>query len=198
MKHALAVLGLAALLAAPAAASALDHDRRDRHDPYVQGRAYGAYSHGYGQGYGQGYGSTYAGVSISETEHQSYIRTGDAAHGYGAAYGAGYGYGPYYPYGPHGPVVTYRRHESYGYGYHGSAYQARSWGGYGYGYHNPYRPYGYERRHESRYGYGEPRPRPGYRDEWGYNDDRHPYRWDRGGHYRYDRDCACQVYLRDD
>ena len=76
--------------------------------------------------------------------------------------------------------------------------------------------YGHDRRHgyESRYGYGrgrrghghgrdgyEPRPRPGYRDVWGYNDDRHPSarrRWrDRGDHY-HDRDCGCpDVYLYD-
>lgn len=191
MKHALAVLGLAALLAAPAAASAsaLDHDRRDRHQSYVPAPVYG------------GHGSAYAGVTVSETRHQSYVRTGDAAHGYGGSYAAGH-YGPYYPYGPHGPVVTYHRQESYGYGYgyHGSAYQARSWGGYGYGYYDPYRAYGQDHRRESRYGhgYGQPRPRPGYRDEWGYDDDRHPYRWDRGDRRHYDRECGCEVYLRDD
>src|SRR5690606_12555399 len=174
------------LLAAPAAASAHDHDRRGHARDH--GRAYS-------QTYHYDRGSVHGRVTVSETEHQSYVRLGEAAHGYG---GGGH-YGPYYPYGPHGPVITYQRYEGYGYGYHGSAYQARSWGGYGYGYYDPYRPYGYD--HDRRghdYGRGQPRPRPGYRDEWGYDDDRHPYRWDRGGRRHYDRDCGCEVYLRDD
>lgn len=203
MKHILAAFGLCALLAAPTAASALDHDRRgrddyrrhDRHERY-DGRGYG----GYGGYSGQVYVS---GSALSEVETQSYVRTGDYADGYSTVYG----YGPYYPYGPYGPVVTYRRYESYGSGYYGYGGQGRTWGAYGYGGYDPYRGYDdrrYDRRYESSYGYGygygEPRPRPGYRDEWGYNDDRHPYRWDgdRRGRRHYDQDCRCDVYLRDD
>ena len=65
----------------------------------------------------------------------------------------------------------------------------------------------YDRYDESRYAYGysygrgyghsrpEPRPRPGYRDVWGYNDDRHPSAR-RSRHH--DRDCGCgDVYLYD-
>ena len=75
--------------------------------------------------------------------------------------------------------------------------------GYGQGY-----SYGYDRRG---YGYGQgygrdyrrydPPSRPGYRDEWGYNDDRPPSsrRWsDDGRSRRHDRDCGCSdVYLYD-
>ena len=95
----------------------------------------------------------------------------------GAA-GGGYTYGS-------GPVV-YRPY-GYGAGYrghgHGHAY------GYGYGH-----GYGYGR-------YNRP-SRPGYRDEWGYNDDRPPSRW-RPGSIRSSRDyayrsCGCpDVYLYD-
>lgn len=92
----------------------------------------------------------------------------------GAA-GGGYTYGS-------GPVV-YRPYGYGGYrGYgHGRAY------GYGYGRGDSYR------RHD-------PPPRPGYRDEWGYNDDRPPSRW-RSGSTRSsreyaDRSCGCSdVYL---
>lgn len=62
---------------------------------------------------------------------------------------------------------------------------------YGYG---AYRPYAY-----SSYGRSERRPYQGYRDEWGYQDDR-ARPGSRGyvrGH-RHDRDCGCpDVYLYD-
>ena len=77
--------------------------------------------------------------------------------------------------------------------------------GRGYGYSR----YGW-RDHGRGYGYGhgygrsEPRAQAGYRDVWGYNDDRHPTA--RGGSRdrrdrrdrRYDHDCGCgDVYLYD-
>lgn len=71
--------------------------------------------------------------------------------------------------------------------------------GQGYGYSHSH---GYGRGH-SNYGHrGYDRPsRPGYRDEWGYNDDRPPSsrRWsDDGRSRRRDRDCGCsEVYLYD-
>lgn len=91
----------------------------------------------------------------------------------GAA-GGGYTYGG-------GPVV----YQTYGYG---GGYR-----GYGHG-----RAYGYGYGH----GYGRyDRPsRPGYRDEWGYNDDRPPSRRRSGsGSSRdYYRSCGCSdVYLYD-
>lgn len=78
--------------------------------------------------------------------------------------------------------------------------------GYGHGGYGAYRGYGYDR---SAYGYGHARryrydrpSQPGYRDEWGYNDDRPPSRW-RSGSTRSSRDyayrsCRCSdVYLYD-
>lgn len=73
--------------------------------------------------------------------------------------------------------------QSYGYGY-----------GHGYG-----QGHGYS--HDRGYRRYDPPSRPGYRDEWGYNDDRPPSARrgasDRRGH-RHDRDCGCSdVYLYD-
>ncbi len=74
--------------------------------------------------------------------------------------------------------------------------------GYGYSHGQDRYSHGYGRRH-SNYGHrGYDRPsRPGYRDEWGYNDDRPPSsrRWsDDGRSRRRDRDCGCSdVYLYD-
>jgi hypothetical protein len=75
--------------------------------------------------------------------------------------------------------------------------------GYGQGYGNGYRRYGqgYGHSNDRSYRRYDPPSRPGYRDEWGYNDDRPPSarRWsnDRRGH-RHDRDCGCSdVYLYD-
>ncbi len=68
--------------------------------------------------------------------------------------------------------------------------------------YSPDRRYGPD---HDRYGYGQGRdgrrPRQGYRDEWGYDDDRHPSarsgRRDRQARYP-DRDCGCgDVYLYD-
>lgn len=72
--------------------------------------------------------------------------------------------------------------------------------------YGPYSGYGpgYGAYGHHRHGYAErrydPPPRPGYRDAWGYNDDRPPSAWrgrsDRG--YRNDRGCDCaDVYFYD-
>lgn len=76
--------------------------------------------------------------------------------------------------------------------------------GYGHGGYGAWRGYG-----RAGYGYGHAQGRrydrpsqPGYRDEWGYNDDRPPSRW-RSGSTRSSRDygyrsCNCSdVYLYD-
>lgn len=66
---------------------------------------------------------------------------------------------------------------------------------YGHGYSRGHRNYG---RGYSRY---DAPSQSGYRDEWGYNDDRPPSsrRWsDDGRARRYERDCSCSdVYLYD-
>ena len=123
--------------------------------------------------WGQGVGGT----PLSEVETRSYVNTGRWADGYS---------GQVYVYVP-APVYGAR----YGHGY-----------GRGYGHHDRYDRgrYGHGR---SGYGHGrdEPRPGPGYRDVWGYNDDRHPSArgWSRERRSRYhDRDCGCgDVYLYD-
>jgi hypothetical protein len=69
--------------------------------------------------------------------------------------------------------------------------------GYGQGFVHSRHGRGYDRGY-SRY---DPPSRPGYRDEWGYNDDRPPSsrRWsDDGRSRRHDRDCGCSdLYLYD-
>ena len=94
----------------------------------------------------------------------------------GAA-GGGYTWGS-------GPLVD----QTHGYGGHRGYGHGRSYGhGYGQGY---------------RYGRYDRPSQPGYRDEWGYNDDRPPSRW-RPGSTRSSRDyayraCNCpDVYLYD-
>ena len=86
---------------------------------------------------------------------------------------------------------------------HGDGYGQRYSGGrHGYGYDQGHGRYGHDRGY-SRYGHGryDPPSRPGYRDEWGYNDDRPPSarRWsDDRRSQRHDRDCGCgDVYLYD-
>ena len=75
--------------------------------------------------------------------------------------------------------------------------------GYGHGGYGAYRGYGYSRSaygHARGHRYDRP-SQPGYRDEWGYNDDRPPSRWRSGSRsgreYAY-RACNCSdVYLYD-
>lgn len=139
------------------------------------------------QTYGQpvyldSWGRPVGGSPLSEVETRAYVGTGRWADGYSdrpqvhvpAPYGRRYGYA-------HGP-------DRYGYGYD-----------YGYGYGQGYvRGDRLHHRRDSRYDASAP---AGYRDEWGYNDDRPPSaQWrsaDRG--YRgQDRDCGCgDVYPYD-
>lgn len=130
------------------------------------------------QTYGQpiylnAYGRPVGGTPLSEVETRSYVETGRWADGYSDRPQV---YVPAPGYG--------RPYASYGRGY-----------GYGYG--------GYGDRRDDRYGrrYDAP-PRPGYRDEWGYNDDRPPSAWrgrsQRSYRDRDDRGCGCaDVYFYD-
>ena len=121
------------------------------------------------------YGHVVGGTPLSEVETRSYVNTGRWADGYSDQ---AYVYVP-------APVYGQRYEHGYSYGY-----------GHGDRHGHDHRRYGYG------YGYGryEPRPRQGYRDVWGYNDDRHPSA--RGASHerrsnRY-RDCGCgDVYLYD-
>ncbi len=128
----------------------------------------------YGQPiYLNAYGRPVGGTPLSEVETRSYVQTGRWADGYSDR-----------------PQVYV---PAPGYG---APYATRG--------HRP----GYDRnRHDHGYGYTSPRGRyerpgrAGYRDEWGYNDDRPPSArgWsdDRRAR-RYDRDCGCgDVYLYD-
>ena len=143
------------------------------------------------------YGRPVGGTPLSEVETRSYVETGRWADGYSdrpRVYVPAPGYG--------------RGYASYGYGYgygygHGDGYGQRYSGGrHGYGYDQGHGRYGHDRGY-SRYGHGryDPPSRPGYRDEWGYNDDRPPSarRWsDDRRSQRHDRDCGCgDVYLYD-
>lgn len=118
------------------------------------------------------YGRPVGGTPLSEVETRSYVATGYWADGYSDR-----------------PVVLVPapgQGQPYAYGY-----------GYDHG------PYGYDRGYGHSYGrrrYDPPSP-SGYRDEWGYNDDRPPSArrgsYDRRGRSR-DRDCGCaDVYLYD-
>ena len=129
------------------------------------------------QTYGQpiyidAYGRPVGGTPLSEVETRSYVETGRWANGYSDR-----------------PQVYV---PAPGYG--------RPWTRHGSG----YRSYGYG--DGDRYGYGrgryDPPSRPGYRDAWGYNDDRPPSAWrgrgDRDSRYGYDRGCGCaDVYFYD-
>lgn len=135
------------------------------------------------QTYGQpvylnSYGRPVGGSPLSEVETRSYVETGRWADGYSdrpTVYVPAPGYGQ--PYGYRGYGYGDYRH---GYGRYGYS------SGYGYGYGN--------RRYD-------PPSRSGYRDEWGYNDDRPPSAR-RGSYDRrtrsHDRDCGCaDVYFYD-
>ncbi|MDP3802218.1 hypothetical protein [Brevundimonas sp.] len=129
------------------------------------------------QTYGQpvyldAWGRPVGGTPLSEVETRSYVETGRWADGYSDR--------------PRVHVPA----PAYGHGY-GRPY---SYGGHG---HGRFRGHGHDRG----YGRYDPPARPGYRDEWGYNDDRPPSarRWsDDGRSRRHDRDCGCgDVYLYD-
>ena len=139
------------------------------------------------QTYGQpvylnAWGQPVGGTPLSEVETRSYVQTGRWADGYSdrpQVYVPAPGYG--LPYTAPGHRYGYGRgHDDHRYGYGPSRH--------GYGYSPP------RRRHD--------RPtQPGYRDEWGYHDDRPPsargWSEDRRSR-RYDRDCGCgDVYLYD-
>ncbi len=133
------------------------------------------------QTYGQpvylnAYGRPVGGSPLSEVETRSYVETGRWADGYSdrpQVYVPAPGYG-----------------QGYGHSYGQSRYSQDR---YGRGYHHGYSSHG-QRRYD-------PPSRPGYRDEWGYSDDRPPSarRWsDDGRSRRHDRDCGCgDVYLYD-
>lgn len=135
------------------------------------------------------YGRPVGGTPLSEVETRSYVETGRWADGYSdrpqvyvPAPGYGQGYGSY----------------GYGYGY-GQRYGD---GRHDRGYDRGHGRYGHDRRY-GRYGHGrhDPPSRPGYRDEWGYSDDRPPSvrHWSGDSRFRgHDRDCGCgDVYLYD-
>ena len=123
------------------------------------------------------YGHPVGGTPLSEVETRSYVRTGRWADGYSdrpRVYIPAPGYG--------------RPYAAYAHGY-----------GYGRGHNAGWYDHG-----QVRHGYGHDHDRParaGYRDEWGYNDDRPPSpgrRWDASPSRRYDRGCGCgDVYLYD-
>jgi len=135
------------------------------------------------QTYGQpvyldGWGRPIGGTPLSEIETRSHVETGRWADGYTDRPRV------------YVPAPAYGR----GYGYA----RPRSYGGYGHGY-GYRRSYDYGRSRE--YGRYDLPSQPGYRDEWGYNDDRPPSA-QRSSHdrysSRYDRDCGCgDVYLYD-
>lgn len=130
------------------------------------------------------YGRVVGGTPLSEIETRSHVATGRWADGYADQAWV------------YVPAPVYGSHSGHGYGHgrHGRGYGD----GYGYGSRHGYgHGYGYGYRH-GRY---DPPSRPGYRDVWGYNDDRHPSArgWSRERRsYRHDRDCGCgDVYLYD-
>ncbi|MDP2116716.1 MAG: hypothetical protein Q8J71_04900 [Brevundimonas sp.] len=146
------------------------------------------------QTYGQpvyldAWGRPVGGTPLSEVETRSYVRTGRWADGYSdrpRVYIPAPGYGsPYTVPGYGRPTYGDSRHGYRPYGNSGS-YR----GGHGY-------PSG----HDGVRGRYDPPSRPGYRDEWGYNDDRPPSarRWSDDRRWRgQDRDCGCgDVYLYD-
>ena len=116
-------------------------------------------------------GRPVGGTPLSGVETRSYVGTGRWADGYSDR--------------PHVDVPA----PGYGQGYGDDHGRDR----YGHGYGRGRSGYGC-RRHD-------PPSRPGYRDEWGYSDDRPPSsrRWSDDGRSRHhDRDCSCgDVYLYD-
>lgn len=126
------------------------------------------------------WGHAVGGAPLSEVETRAYVATGRWADGYSDQ---AYVYAP-------APVYGYGR--TYGYGRYDHDRRRGDRDGYGYG----RRGYGYG------HGGHEPRPLGGYRDVWGYNDDRPPASRgeprDRGYEGGDRRDCGCpDVYLYD-
>ena len=130
------------------------------------------------------YGRVVGGTPLSEVETRAYVTTGRWADGYT---------GPPHVYVP-APAYAGRhdRRTGYGYGYgrddRWHDRQGADRHGYGYGHgHGGYRH--------------DPGRRAGYRDVWGYNDDRPPTTHARSRStrdHRHDRDCGCpDVYLYD-
>lgn len=129
------------------------------------------------QAYGHTYGQPYY------APPQSY----QPAHGFGRQGAYLYGYGGVGAHGAYGYVAPSHGYDhSYGYG-HGQPqghvqYSYRGDCGGRYGYSSCQRRYSrYEHRSSSSYGYGHGyargdfgRPHRGYRDDWGYQDDRAP------------------------
>lgn len=129
------------------------------------------------QTYGQpvylnAYGRPIGGTPLSEVETRSYVGTGYWADGYSDR-----------------PQV-YVAVPGYGRGYGSHSY--------GRGYGDDRHGRSYDRHPRGRY---EAPSQSGYRDEWGYNDDRPPSsrRWsDDARDRRHERDCGClDVYLYD-
>lgn len=123
------------------------------------------------------YGGSVGGTPLSEFETRSYVATGRWADGYSE-----------------GPQILA---PAPGYGV---PYAARNHGlVYNHGHHR--QRYGYDQGRHRHIDVHARHVRPGYRDTWGYNDDRPPAArgWtdDRRGR-RHDRDCGCgDVYLYD-
>lgn len=138
------------------------------------------------------YGRPVGGSPLSEVETRSYVETGRWADGYSdrpQIYVPAPGYGR--PYGGLGRGDRYPSRE-----YRSDGHDRRYASGHGYGI------YGYDR---NRYRDGSSRydraPEPGYRDMWGYTDDRSPTST-RGGSdgspHRGSRVCGCaDVYFYD-
>lgn len=130
------------------------------------------------------YGRPVGSGPLSEVETRSYVQTGRWADGYSdrpQVYVPAPGYAA--PYTFAGQRNRYRHGD-----YERRYSHVRSGYGYGYGHDRP------NDRHD--------RPsQPGYRDEWGYNDDRPPSVRGGSGHWRsrgHERDCGCgDVYLYD-
>ena len=171
--RATAIIGAAALLMLAAGAA------QAQTAPPPSRAVWGVAAYGqpvYGRPYGYPPGYAGPGTPLSEIETQAYVRTGENADGY-----AHYGYGGY-------PSAW--RYDGYGQGYGYSRYRED----YAYRDRDRGHRYGGQRRE---------RVRQGYRDEWGYQDDRPPtargygrdgYRH-RGDHYD---GCGCpDVYLYD-
>ena len=141
------------------------------------------------QTYGQpvyldAWGRPVGGTPLSEVETRSYVGTGRWADGYSdrpRVHVPAPGYGAPYD----------AREQRYGY--------ERNRHGHGHGYSR--NRYGHGHGYSSHHGRYDRPPQPGYRDEWGYDDDRPPSArgWSNDRRARwYDRDCGCgDVYLYD-